>query len=122
MKLIRFGPTGNEKPGVLLGEYNRKDLSGFFKDWDGDFFQQGGMGKLNTLLADPSKLPDVPAFSRWAACTARPGKVICIGLNYSDHAAESGMPVPNEPIVFLKGSNTVVGPYDDVLIPRGSEK
>jgi 2,4-diketo-3-deoxy-L-fuconate hydrolase len=77
---------------------------------------------LNKVLADPSKLPDVPAPSRWAACVARPGKVICIGLNYSDHAAESGMPAPVESIVFLKGSNTAVGPYDPVIIHRKSTK
>ena len=71
---------------------------------------------------DTAKLPLVPESERWAAPVARPAKVICIGLNYSDHAAESGMPIPPEPIVFMKASNTVVGPYDDVLIPRGGEK
>ncbi len=102
-------------------EGNWKDLSGLFNDWTRNFFRDGGIKKLSGLKTD-SDLPDVPADARWASCVARPGKVICIGLNYSDHAAESGMPVPAEPIVFQKGANTVVGPYDPVLIPRKSEK
>jgi 2,4-didehydro-3-deoxy-L-rhamnonate hydrolase len=77
---------------------------------------------LRALLASGAPLPDVPADARWAACIPRPGKVVCIGLNYSDHAAEVGAKLPKEPIVFLKGTNAVVGPYDDVLIPRRSQK
>lgn len=122
MKLIRFGDAGHEKPGILDREGNRKDLSGLFSDWDRPFFQQGGMEMLKKRLEQAAPLPEVPASARWAACVARPGKVICIGLNYSDHAAESGMAIPTEPIVFQKGANTVVGPYDPILIPRNSEK
>lgn len=121
MKLIRFGQPGNEKPGVMDINGSRKDLSGLFNDWTSDFFRNGGIKKLSELNGE-IHLPEVPADVRWASCIARPGKVICIGLNYSDHAAESGMPVPAEPIVFQKGANTVVGPYDPVLIPRKSEK
>ncbi len=122
MKLIRFGEIGNEKPGILDNDGKRKDLSQHVTDWDRKFFESGGMGFLKSLLAQNSQLPDVPEAARWAAPVARPGKVICIGLNYSDHALESAMELPKEPIVFQKGSNTVVGPYDTVLIPRRSEK
>ncbi|MBW3544009.1 MAG: fumarylacetoacetate hydrolase family protein [Bacteroidetes bacterium] len=121
MKLLRFGNLGNEKPGVLI-DGKRKDLSAHFSDWDRSFFEQGGLQKLEQALKNPASLPDVAEDVRWGACIARPGKVICIGLNYSDHARESGMPVPSEPIVFQKGANTVVGPYDPILIPRGSQK
>lgn len=123
MKLIRFGERGEEKPGVLMAEGQRKDCSAHFSDWGHSFFQNDGLKKLGKLLAEGEEgLPNVPESARWGACVARPWKVICIGLNYSDHAAESGMQVPTEPIVFMKTSNTVVGPYDEVIIPRGSEK
>lgn len=119
MKLIRFGDQGNEKPGVLLNGM-RKDLSKHFTDWDRAFFQSGGLNEVQKLLASHSTLPDIAPDTRWASCIARPGKVLCIGLNYSDHAKESGMPIPEEPILFQKAANTVVGPYDPVLIPRKS--
>jgi 2,4-diketo-3-deoxy-L-fuconate hydrolase len=124
MKLIRFGPKGKEKPGVLLEEKTRIDVSAFFEDWNTAFFADSvGLERLKEVVAkERSFLAVVHEEERWAAPVARPGKVICIGLNYSDHARESGMPVPAEPIVFLKASNTVVGPYDEVLIPRTSEK
>lgn len=117
MKLIRFGDIGNEKPGILGEDGKRYDCSGQFADWDRAFFNQHNLSDIKT-----DGLPEVAASERWAACVARPGKVLCVGLNYSDHAEESGMPIPEEPILFFKGSNTVVGPYDDVQIPRGSEK
>lgn len=121
MKLIRFGQPGAEKPGLYI-DGTRRDLSGHFADWDRGFFNAGGLEELRALAAKAGDLPEVPEDARWGSPVARPGKVICIGLNYSDHAAESGMDIPKEPIVFQKGSNTVVGPYDDILIPRGSEK
>jgi 2-keto-4-pentenoate hydratase/2-oxohepta-3-ene-1,7-dioic acid hydratase in catechol pathway len=121
MKLLRFGNIGNEKPGILL-EGKRKDLSAWFKDWDRNFFQQNGLSELDNLLKKNLFLPDVPENERWGSCIARPGKVVCIGLNYSDHAKESGMQIPVEPIVFQKGANTVVGPYDEIIIPRKSTK
>lgn len=123
MKLIRFGEPGKEKPGVLIDNGKRKDCSDHFSDWDHAFFQGGGLSKLATLIKrDGDNLPDVSEGMRWGACVSRPWKVICIGLNYCDHAAESGMPVPTEPIVFMKATNTVVGPYDEVVIPRGGDK
>jgi 2-keto-4-pentenoate hydratase/2-oxohepta-3-ene-1,7-dioic acid hydratase in catechol pathway len=121
MRLLRFGNSGHEKPGILL-KGKRKDLSAWFKDWDRNFFQQNGINELDNLLKKNLYLPDVPENERWGACVARPGKVVCIGLNYSDHAKESGMQIPAEPIVFQKGANTVVGPYDNILIPRRSTK
>jgi len=122
MHLIRFGKPGDERPGVLVEE-RRLDCSGHFDDWDRDFFAADGLVKLAELLVGGSDaLPTVAEDARWAAPVARPGKLIGIGLNYRDHAEESGMPVPAEPVVFQKGSNTVVGPYDQVQIPRGSEK
>jgi 2-keto-4-pentenoate hydratase/2-oxohepta-3-ene-1,7-dioic acid hydratase in catechol pathway len=121
MRLIRFGQAGAEKPGVIIGE-TRKDLSGHFSDWDRTFFRNDGLARLAEILKDPASLPDVSADERLGAPVARPGKVICIGLNYSDHARESGMPIPEEPIVFQKGANTVVGPNDPIIIPRKSEK
>ena len=120
MKLIRFGKQGVEKPGVLDEKGIRRDLSSEFTDWDRPFFQSGGLQKLGTL--DISKFPEVDSKERLGSCVSRPGKVICIGLNYSDHAAESGMAIPEEPIIFQKGANTVVGPNDDILIPRNSQK
>jgi 2-keto-4-pentenoate hydratase/2-oxohepta-3-ene-1,7-dioic acid hydratase in catechol pathway len=123
MRLIRFGPVGDEKPGIIGSNGSRRDLSAHFQDWDTKFFASGGMDRLaETLQSDGTSLPVVPEAARWAAPVARPGKVICIGLNYSDHAEESGMPIPAEPIVFLKASNTVIGPYDNIQIPRGGEK
>jgi 2,4-didehydro-3-deoxy-L-rhamnonate hydrolase len=123
MRLIRFGPVGSEKPGVIDHTGSRRDLSSHFKDWDMAFFGSSKIDRLAEIVqGGAAKLPLVPDSERWAAPVARPAKVICIGLNYSDHAAESGMPIPPEPIVFMKASNTVVGPYDDVLIPRGGEK
>lgn len=123
MKLIRFGKCRKEKPGILLPDEKRKDLSSLFKDWDHEFFQQGGLEKLSSVPDDQiASLPDVPDDERWGACVARPGKVLAIGLNYSDHAKESGASVPSEPVLFMKAANAVVGPYDDILIPRGSVK
>lgn len=123
MRLIRFGSVGNEKPGMIDGRGNRRDLSAYFDDWNEKFFGSGDVRRLKDVLQqNAASLPAVPETERWAAPVARPGKVICIGLNYSDHAAESGMPIPTEPIVFFKASNTVVGPYDALRIPRGSEK
>ncbi len=120
MKLIRFGNKGNEKPGILDNDNKRRDASHLFKDWNNEFFENDGLKKLGE--ADISSLPLINDADRWAAPVARPGKAICIGLNYSDHALESKMPLPVEPIVFMKAANTVVGPYDNIIIPRKSEK
>jgi 2,4-didehydro-3-deoxy-L-rhamnonate hydrolase len=123
MQLVRFGPRDQERPGIVDSKGQRRDLSAHFSDFDRAFFNDGGVAKLARVLAEQEDaLPLVPETARWGAPVARPGKVVCIGLNYSDHAAESGMAIPTEPIVFMKASNTVVGPYDDILIPRGSHK
>ena len=116
MRLIRFGPAGEEKPGMMDGDGRRRDASGVTRDFDRAFFDTGGLSRLAGL--DPRTLPLVDDHTRWAAPVARPGKVICVGLNYADHAAESNMPLPTEPIIFFKAPNAVVGPYDDVRLPR----
>lgn len=122
MKLLRFGKKGDEKPGVELhGE--RLDCSSFFEDWNHDFFQNGGLGKLRKLLeAEKNTLPKITPDLRLGSPIARPGMIMCIGLNYSDHAAESGMEIPKEPVLFMKATNTLSGPYDPVSIPPNSTK
>ena len=123
MKLIRFGRRGGEKPGVLVHSI-RRDLSSEFRDWDGDFLAGGGLDSLKVLVQrrGAESFPEVAAEERWGAPIARPHKIICIGLNFRDHAKESGMEIPKEPIIFMKATNTMVGPYDDLLIPRRSIK
>lgn len=123
MRLIRFGTFRAERPGVLLEDGSRRDLSAHVADWNGSVLGGDSLERLTRLVRNEGlALPVVPDTLRWGAPIARPGKVICIGLNYSDHAAETGASIPAEPIVFLKASNTVVGPNDDLQIPRGSEK
>ena len=124
MRLIRFGAAGKEKPGILSGDGKRRDLSAHFADWNSAFFSDSGLERLAKFISTHAveSLPLVDEKVRWGAPVARPGKVICIGLNYSDHAKESGMAIPTEPIVFMKAANTVVGPYDELLIPRNSRK
>jgi len=123
MRLIRFGELGKERPGILAADGTRKDLSTHFSDWDSAFWSGDGPNQLSEILrTHGDSLPSVPDHVRWGAPVARPGKVICIGLNYSDHAAETGAAIPSEPILFMKAPNTVVGPFDDIEIPRGSTK
>ena len=124
MKLVRFGMPGEEWPGLLSDGGRRLDLSQHFDDWDAGFFRRGGLTELADILAkhDLSTFPSVEDDVRYGPPIARPGKVLCVGLNYSDHAAESGMEIPKEPILFMKAANTVVGPYDNLIIPRGSKK
>lgn len=119
MKLFRFGEEGAEKPGILING-QRKDCSDHFDDWNKEFFNNDGLERLAKMAEQD--LPNVPEDSRWAPCVARPGMIMCIGLNYSDHAAESGMEVPKEPIIFMKATNTLTGPNDDVPIPQNSMK
>ena len=122
MLLFRFGEKDQEKPGVVIGE-TKKDCSAHFTDWNREFFNNNGLEALKSLVDDGGgSLPDVPDGIRYGSCVARPGTLMCIGLNYSDHAEESGMEPPPEPVIFQKVSNAVIGPYDDVLIPRGSRK
>lgn len=122
MKLIRFGKEKNEKPGILTEKNDRLDLSEFFEDWNSDFFASNGLEKLRNIISSEQNLPKVPINERWGSCVARPHKIICIGLNYSDHAEESGMKIPEEPIIFMKATNTITGPYDNVFIPKNSSK
>ncbi len=120
MKLIRFGNIGVEKPGIMI-QGKRLDCSDYFVDWNRDFFQEGGLKKLHEI-AEKESLKEVPSKERWASPVARPGTILCVGLNYSDHARESGMELPKEPVLFMKASNTISGPYDEVTIPKGSVK
>jgi len=125
VKLARFGPIGAERPGIVVSSELLFDVSSLVRDFDRDFFAAGGPKWLATEAARHSvDLPPIllDGSVRLGSPIARPGKVVCIGLNYADHAAESGMPVPEEPVVFMKASSTVVGPFDDVYIPRGSVK
>ena len=122
MLLFRFGEKDQEKPGVVIGE-TKKDCSAHFTDWNREFFNNNGLEALKSLVDDEGGgLPDVPDGIRYGSCVARPGTLMCIGLNYSDHAEESGMEPPPEPVIFQKVSNAVIGPYDDVIIPKGSRK
>ncbi|HTM82968.1 fumarylacetoacetate hydrolase family protein [Asticcacaulis sp.] len=120
MKLLRFGPSGAEKPGLLDANGQIRDLSGMIDDIAGDVLSDAGLAKIAAI--DPATLPLAPAGSRYGPCVAKVGKFICIGLNYADHAAESGLPVPDEPVLFMKATSAIVGPNDEVLKPRGSTK
>jgi 2-keto-4-pentenoate hydratase/2-oxohepta-3-ene-1,7-dioic acid hydratase in catechol pathway len=122
MKLFRFGPVGNEKPGVLHHD-RRLDVRKFGEDYTPEFFANDGLNRLVTWLSDHAdRCPEVSENERLAPPIHRPGKMICIGLNYRDHARESGMDIPTEPIIFFKATSAIVGPDDDLLLPRGSEK
>jgi len=120
MKLLRYGPTGAEKPGVLDASNRVRDLSSQIHDIDGDSLSPESLAGLRTL--DLESLPLVEGEPRLGSCIARPGKFVAIGLNYSDHATESGLPIPEEPVVFYKTDTAMCGPNDDVIQPRGSSK
>jgi 2-keto-4-pentenoate hydratase/2-oxohepta-3-ene-1,7-dioic acid hydratase in catechol pathway len=118
MKLCRYGARGSEKPGLIDADGHLRDLSGHVADIAGDVLAD--LGALRAI--DPASLPLVPGNPRFGAAVGAVGKFICIGLNYSDHAAESGMAVPPEPVIFAKYTSAICGPDDPILIPRGSEK
>jgi len=120
MKLLRYGPPGAEKPGLLDRDGRIRDLSGVLRDIGSEILTDSGLQKLAAL--DASSLPVVEGSPRLGPCVARPLNFVCIGLNYADHAAESNLPIPKEPIVFLKSLSAYAGPNDDVKIPRGSKK
>ena len=120
MKLLRYGPAGSEKPGLMHSDGTIRDLSAYVTDIAGEALSDTGVAALAAL--DPKDLPVVSGAPRLGPCVGGIGKFICIGLNYSDHAAESNMQVPPEPILFFKATSAVCGPNDDVIIPRGSEK
>lgn len=120
MKLIRYGNPGEEKPGVLIDQ-KRYDVSHLVDDFDTAFFGGNGLKDLAVQIESGS-LKEIDPDIRWGAPLARPGKIVCIGLNYADHARESGMDTPAEPVIFFKATSSLIGPYDDVIIPKGSEK
>ncbi|MEE8275778.1 MAG: ureidoglycolate lyase [Alphaproteobacteria bacterium] len=120
MKLLRYGEAGREKPGLLDGEGRIRDLSGVIEDVAGGALLPASLERLRAL--DPADLPVVEGNPRIGPCAGGVGKFMCIGLNYSDHAAEAGMQVPPEPILFLKANSCICGPNDPLIIPRGSEK
>jgi len=120
MKLVRWGNAGREKPGMLDGQGVLRDLSHVVDDIAGDALTSAGIAKLRAL--DSQALPKVAGDPRLGAPVGRVGKIICVGLNYADHAAESGQPVPEQPVIFMKATSAIVGAFDDVVIPPGSEK
>ena len=123
MKLVRFGPVGKEAPGVLLEDGTRLDCRAVAQDWNEAFFAHGGLERLAAwLAANASTAPRVPSDARWASCVARPSKIICIGLNFVDHAKETGKDIPTEPVIFFKATTALCGPNDDVHIPIGGTK
>lgn len=120
MKLLRYGPLGSEKPGLLDAQGNVRDLSGEINDIDGSVLGDAGIARLAAL--DESSLPKIDNPGRLGAPVGNVGKVVCVGLNYSDHAEESGMPIPEEPVLFMKANSSICGPNDDVLMPPTSTK
>jgi 2,4-didehydro-3-deoxy-L-rhamnonate hydrolase len=120
MKLVRFGPAGQEKPGLVDGAGTIRDLSGVIPDLSGSALSNASLQKLKGL--DPSTLPAAPSGARNGPCVGRVGNFIAVGLNFADHAAETGAPIPPEPILFNKAPSCIVGPNDDVIVPRGSSK
>src|SRR3989454_2392786 len=123
MKLIRFGQPGQEKPGLLLDDGARLDVSGFVADYDEDFFANNGLHKLRVWLEmHASSAPRVANSVRLGPPIRRPSKIVCIGLNFRDHAAESKLDPPKEPVIFFKSTSSLVGPNDPLKIPRNAEK
>ena len=124
MRLVRIGPMGAERPAALVTDTTYVDVSDMVRDYDENFFASGGVDRLHGVVAQRTRSGHVHALGsqRVGAPVARPHQILCIGLNYRDHAAETGQDVPDEPIVFTKSPNTLVGPHDDVVLPRRSTK
>ena len=120
MKLLRYGPAGHEKPGILDRDGRIRDLSSTIKDINGETLSPASLDRLKKL--DLNSLPMVSGSPRIGACVGTVGKVLAIGLNYRKHAEEAGMPIPSEPIFFMKATSSICGPNDDVIIPKGSQK
>nr|WP_315419867.1 fumarylacetoacetate hydrolase family protein [uncultured Pedobacter sp.] len=120
MKLIRFGEAGAEKPGVIIND-NYFDVSALVKDYNEEFFGGDGLEKLKKDI-ESADLPQVDKGVRLGPALARPSKIICVGLNYKDHAAETNAPIPTEPILFFKATSAIIGPNDDLIIPKNSKK
>jgi 2-keto-4-pentenoate hydratase/2-oxohepta-3-ene-1,7-dioic acid hydratase in catechol pathway len=122
MKLFRYGTAGKEKPGVVYGG-RMIDVSAFCQDYTETFFEDGGLAGLAAWLdAHAASCPEVDTSARMGSCVPRPSKIVCVGLNYARHAAESGMDLPKEPVLFFKSTTALVGPNDDLHIPRHSQK
>lgn len=123
MKLIRLGPSGQEKPGLILPDGRWIDASGFGSDYNEQFFGGDGLQRLAAwAAANAASAPTVNPSTRLGPCVARPSKIVCVGLNYADHARESGAEIPKEPILFFKSTSSLTGPNDPLIIPRGSQK
>ena len=123
MKLIRYGAPEAENPGVQLPDGRRIDVSAFTPDFNEQFFASGKIQELSAwVTANAATCPEIDPSERLGACIGRPSKLICIGLNYAKHAAESGMALPEEPVVFFKATTAICGPYDNLIIPKNSVK
>lgn len=123
MKLIRFGEIGYEKPGIQLSNGTKIDVSSFGTDYNEEFFGKGGIEKLASWLEENQEnCPEIKDNVRLGIPLVRPSKIVCVGLNYAMHAEESGMDVPKEPVLFFKATSSLVGPNDNIIIPKGSEK
>ncbi|MDG1022924.1 MAG: fumarylacetoacetate hydrolase family protein [Flavobacteriaceae bacterium] len=123
MKLIRFGEVGNEKPGIQLDNGDWIDITAFGQDYDESFFGGNGIEQLKKWIeVNAAQCPKVDSKTRLGVPLVRPSKIVCVGLNYAKHAAESGMDVPKEPVLFFKATSALVGPNDAIIIPKGSVK
>lgn len=120
MKLVRYGDVGTEQPGLIDGDGKLRDLSGHVTDITGAVLGDEALGRLKAL--DPADLPEVGGAPRLGSCVGSIGKYVCIGLNFTDHAEETGNPIPDHPIVFMKANSAISGPNDDIVMPRGSTK
>ena len=123
MKLIRKGEPSEESPGLLLPDGREVDISSFGEDYDEVFFETNGLERLSEWLKENGEdLPPFPENERYGSPIARPSKIVCIGLNYDDHARESGMEIPPEPVIFFKATSSFCGPNDNLILPRGGDK
>jgi 2,4-diketo-3-deoxy-L-fuconate hydrolase len=123
MKLFRFGALGAEKPGLIVDGVGRVDVSAFGEDYGEAFFGSDGPARLARFYAEhPEQCPHVAADARIGPAIARPSKIVCVGMNYRDHALETGSKIPDEPVLFMKATSAICGPYDSVVLPRGSVK
>ncbi len=120
MKLIRFGEPGKEKTGVIIND-KKYDTSAFGEDYDERFFETDGLSRLSAFVT-ANKLDEIPAGARLGSPLGRPSKLVCIGLNYVDHARETNAAIPAEPVIFMKSTTAIVGPNDDIVIPKNSKK
>jgi 2-keto-4-pentenoate hydratase/2-oxohepta-3-ene-1,7-dioic acid hydratase in catechol pathway len=121
MKLIRFGEPGREKTGVIM-EGEMYNVSSFGEDYNEEFFETDGLNRLNKFLEEERQLPKLAKGIRLGSPIARPSKIVCIGLNYADHAKETNAAIPTEPVIFLKATSSLCGPFDDIVIPKSSVK